>query len=89
MGLIHQLKIFDSINTLEDLADQFVERIKIYTWKFEIIVLAFDRYDFQKQSLKQQTWDDRCGGKHVQVQSYSQNNHQKYQTEAITVPSYQ
>ena len=35
-------------------------------FRFDIIVLAFDRYNTLKSSLKQQTWDDRCKGKQVQ-----------------------
>ena len=65
IGIIYQLKIFDGIVTLEDLADQFVKQIKIYTRKFETIVLAFDQYNTRNPTLKQQTWDDRCKGTQV------------------------
>ena len=66
MGFVHQLRIHDGINTLSDLADEFVKLMKHEWQRFETIVLVFDHYDTLKPSLKQQTWDDRS--KSVQVQ---------------------
>ena len=59
MGFVNQLKIHDGIETLSDLADQFVSRLEHECQWFDIVVLAFDLYNTLKPSLKQQTWDDR------------------------------
>ena len=53
------------VETLSDLADQFVSRLEHECQWFDIVVLAFDHYNTLKPSLKQQTWDDRCKGKQV------------------------
>ena len=66
MGIVNQLKIHDGVETLTDLADQFVNRLEHECQLFDIVVLAFDRYNTSKPSLKQQTWDDRNKGKRVQ-----------------------
>ena len=60
MGIVNQLKIYDHIQTLEDLARQFYDRIEKESRGFSTIALIFDRYDTLKPSLKQQTWESRA-----------------------------
>ena len=60
MGIVNQLKTYDSIHTLADLGEQFCDRIGKECNGFRIVALVFDRYDTLKPSLKQQTWDSRA-----------------------------
>ena len=57
LGLVNQLRIQDDVDTLSDLASQFVEK---ESRQYSTLSLVFDRYDTLKQSLKHQIWDYRA-----------------------------
>ena len=61
MGLVNQLRIDKSIETMSDLANQFVAKVEAEIKDFNTIILSFDNYDDNSPValLKQQTWVNR------------------------------
>ena len=61
MGLVHQLKITQSITTVEDLAKHFCDRLRtlVSSPLPAVIVLIFDSYSKSMENIKSQTWESR------------------------------
>ena len=61
MGLVNQLRIDKSTETMSDLANQFVAKVEAEIKDFNTIILSFDNYGDNSPValLKQQTWVNR------------------------------